>query len=121
MKSRFNRFAVLRKWDFQQPLNCVFDIEKISEQGGEIPAAIEAKILSDLFDQTEFKQFVLKRAKDSDFVGSMMDDLTEPPPPNAGEVIPFLGETKIYEFVLEIAAIGDPCPQFEWYLDRTAI
>jgi len=107
LKSRFNRFAVLRKWDFQKPQNCVFDIEKISEQGGDIPAAVEAKILSDLFDQTEFKQFVLKRAKDSDFVGSTMDDLTEPPPPNAGEAIPFLGETKIYEFVLEIAASGD--------------
>jgi hypothetical protein len=98
---------VLRKWDFQQPQNCAFEIEKITEQGGDIPTAVEAKILSDLFDQTEFKQFVLKRAKDSDFVGSMMDDLTEPPPPNAGEAIPFLGETKIYEFVLDIAASGD--------------
>lgn len=107
LKSRFNRFAVLRKWDFQQPQNCAFEIEKITEQGGDIPTAVEAKILSDLFDQTEFKQFVLKRAKDSDFVGSMMDDLTEPPPPNAGEAIPFLGETKIYEFVLDIAASGD--------------
>ncbi len=107
LKSRFNRFAVLRKWDFQQPQNCAFEIEKITEQGGEIPAAVEAKILSDLFDQTEFKQFVLKRAKDSDFVGSMMDDLSEPPPPNTGEAIPFLGETKIYEFVLVIAASGD--------------
>lgn len=107
LKTRFNRFAVLRKWDFQQPQNCVFEIEKITEQGGDIPTAVEAKILSDLFDRTEFKQFVLKRAKDSDFVGSMMDDLTEPPPPNTGEAIPFLGETKIYEFVLEIAASGD--------------
>ncbi|BBO67937.1 hypothetical protein DSCA_18670 [Desulfosarcina alkanivorans] len=107
LKTRFNRFAVLRKWDFQQPRNCAFEIEKITAQGGDIPTAVEAKILSDLFDQTEFKQFVLKRAKDSDFVGSMMDDLTEPPPPNTGETIPFLGETKIYEFVLEIAAAGD--------------
>ncbi len=107
LKSRFNRFAVLRKWDFQQTQNCAFEIEKITEQGGEIPTAVEAKILSDLFDQTEFKQFVLKRAKDSDFVGSMMDDLTEPPPPNAGETIPFFGETKIFEFVLDIAASGD--------------
>jgi len=107
LKSRFNRFAVLRKWDYQKPQNCAFEIEKITEQGGDIPTAVEAKILSDLFDQTEFKQFVLKRAKDSDFVGSMMDDLTEPPPPNAGEAIPFLGETKIYEFVLDIAASGD--------------
>lgn len=107
LKSRFNRFAVLRKWDFQQPQNCVFEIEKITEQGAEIPSAVEAKILSDLFDQTEFKQFVLNRAKDSDFIGSMMDDLIEPPPPSAGEAIPFLGETKTYEFVLNIVAGGD--------------
>jgi hypothetical protein len=107
LKSRFNRFTVLRKWDFQQPQNCTFEVEKISKQGGEIPTAVEAKILTDLFDQTEFKQFVLKRAKDSDFVGSLMDDLTEPPPPKTGESIPFLGETKVYEFVLDIAASGD--------------
>jgi len=116
LKSRFNRFAVLRKWDFQQPQYCKFDIEsprikrhesEALAQGEEIPSGIEQTILKVLFDPTEFKQFVLKRAKDSDFVGSMMDDLTEPPPPNAGEVIPFLGETKIYEFVLDIAASGD--------------
>lgn len=107
LKTRFNRFAVLRQWDYQQPQNCSFEIEKITAKGGNISAAIEAKILSDLFDQTEFKQFVLKRAKDSDFVGSLMDDLTEPPPPKTGEAIPFLGETKVYEFVLDIAASGD--------------
>ncbi len=107
LKTRFNRFTVLRKWDFQQPQNCVFEVEKIAAQGEKIPVAVEAKIRSDLFDLTEFKQFVLKRAKDSDFVGSLMDDLTEPPPPNAGEAIPFLGETMIYESVLDIAASGD--------------
>lgn len=107
LKSRFNRFAVLRKWDYQQPQNCVFEIEKITEQGGDIPTAVEEKILSDLFDQDEFKQFVLELAKDSDFVGSMMDEMIDPPPPNAGETIPFLGETKLYESVLKIAASGD--------------
>ena len=107
LKSRFNRFAVLRKWDFQSPQNCSFDIEKITEQGGNIPSAVEGKILSDLFDQTDFKTFVLKRAKDSDFVGSLMDDLMEPPPPNTGEALPFLGETKTFEFIINIAAEGD--------------
>lgn len=107
LKSRFNRFAILRKWDFQQPQNCLFDVEKITEQSGSIPSAVEAKILSDLFDKTEFKTFVLERAKDSDFVGSLMDDLTEPPPPNTGEAIPFLGDTKVYELILDIAAEGE--------------
>jgi hypothetical protein len=68
---------------------------------------VETKILSDLFDQTEFKTFVLKRAKDSDFVGSLLDDLIEPPPPGTGEAIPFLGEIKTYEFILGVAARGD--------------
>ena len=107
LKVRFNRVAVLRKWDFQSPQNCAFDIEKISAQGGNISSAVEAKILSDLFDQTDFKTFVLQRAKDSDFVGTLMDDLMEPPPPNAGDALPFLGETKTFEFIIDIAAEGD--------------
>lgn len=107
LKSRFNRMAILRKWDYQQPQNCEFDIEKITEQGGDIPSAVESRILSNLFDLTDFKYFVLERAKDSDTVGSLLDDLTEPPPPNAGEVIPYLGETKIYESILSITASGE--------------
>jgi hypothetical protein len=107
LKSRYNRLALLRQWNFQQPQRCLFDLEKIAAQGGEIPSAVEAKILSDLFDKSEFRSFVLQRAKESDFMGSLLDDLIEPPPPNAGEAIPFLGETKINELVLELVAEGD--------------
>lgn len=107
LKDRFNRFAILQKWDFQNPENCAFHIERISKQGGEIPGAVDDKIRSDLFDQTDFKNFVLQRAKDSDFIGSVMDDLTNPPPPNTDEAIPFLGETNTYERILDIAAQGD--------------
>ena len=107
LKARFSRFAVLRKWDYQTPQNCIFDIEKISEHGGKIPGAVEKKILSDLFDQTDFKALVLQRAKASESVGSLMDDLMEPPPPNAGDALPFLGETKTYEFIIDVAAEGD--------------
>ena len=107
LKNRFDRFAILQNWDFQNPENCAFHIEKISKQGGEIPGAVDDKIRSDLFDQTDFQAFVLQRAKDSDFIGTLMDDLTNPPPPNTVEAIPFLGETKTYEFILDIAAQGD--------------
>jgi len=116
LKARFNRFAILRKWDFQLPLNCVFEIESprisrqgdiVLAQGGDIPSGVEQTILKTLFDHVEFKDFVLKLAKDSDFVGSLMDDLMEPPPPNTGDAIPFLGETKLYECILDIAAEGD--------------
>jgi hypothetical protein len=102
----FNRFALLRKWNFQQSQNCVFEVEKIAKQGKDIPAAVEEQILSDLFDRDDFKTFVLNRAKDGDFVGTLMDDLLEPPPPNTGDAIPYLGEVKLYELVLDIAAEG---------------
>lgn len=107
LKARFNRVAILRQWDFQQPQNCVFDLEKITEQGADIPAAVEAKILADVFDPNDFETFVRKGAQDADTVGSLLDDLTEPPPPNRGAAIPFLGETKIYDLLLKIAAKGD--------------
>jgi hypothetical protein len=54
-----------------------------------------------------FKNLVLESAKDSDLVGSLIDELTEPPPPIRGEAIPFLGETKTFEIILGIAAGGD--------------
>lgn len=106
LKSRFNRVAILRKWDYQQPQNCIFDIEKITKQGGDIPSAVEEKISLDVFDLNNFKEFIIQRATDSDFVGNVIDDLIEPPPPNSGDAIPFLGETKIYELILKIAAGG---------------
>ena len=107
LKTRFNRVAIIRKWDYQSPQNCVFDIEKITAQGENIPSAVESKILSDLFDMADFKEYIINRAKDSDFISSVMDDLTEPPPPNSRDAIPFLGETKTFEFILEIASQGD--------------
>ncbi|MDA0524213.1 hypothetical protein [Methanococcoides alaskense] len=107
LKNRFNRFAILHKWDFQNPKNCVFHIEKIYKEGEEIPGDVESKILSNLFEPEDFKTFVVQQAKDSNFVGSLVDDLTNPPVPNTGEAIPFLGETKIYERILDIVAQGD--------------
>ncbi len=107
LKARFNRFAVLRVWDYQQPKQCRFEVEKVTAQGTDIPAHVEERILTDLFDPTEFRKFVLQAAKDSDFVGTLLDDLAEPPPPNTGDAIPFLGDTKVYERVLVVAATGD--------------
>ena len=40
-------------------------------------------------------------------MAAILDELTEPPAPNAGEAIPFLGETRTYEFIQGIAASGD--------------
>ena len=106
LRSRFNRFAVLRQWDYQQPENCVFEIERITEQGADIPPAVERKILTDLFDRNQFNARVIEYARERDTVGSFMNDLIEPPPSHSTEAIPFLGETKLSELILELAASG---------------
>ena len=107
LRSRFNRYAILSKWDFQEPANCVFEVEKITEQGNEISTAIERKIFSDQFDRNEFRTFILGCAKDADLVGSVIDDLVEPPPSCTRVTIPFIGEIRLYETILGIAAEGD--------------
>lgn len=108
LKTRFNSFAILRNWNYQEPHKCVFDFDKVSGKDiRDISTQVENKIINDLFDITEFKRFLLQRAKDSDFVGSLLDDLIEPPPPNSRDMIPYLGETKIYENILKIASEGD--------------
>jgi hypothetical protein len=107
LKGRFNRFAILKRWDFKNPEQCAFDVEKISGQGGEIPPAVEEKLIIDFFDPTEFQDFVLDRAKDRHLVGDLLDELSEPPPPSTGDAIPFLGDTVIYEKILDIAAKGE--------------
>ncbi|MDR1535863.1 MAG: DUF499 domain-containing protein [Planctomycetota bacterium] len=106
LRARFIRFAILRTWDFRQAKNCVFDLETLTAQGGDIPEAVEQKIRADLFDRTDFQNLVLACAKNGDFVGSLFDDLAEAPPPGRKEAIPFLGEIRLYDHLLELAAEG---------------
>lgn len=106
LKSRFERFAILRRWDFQQPRECVFEVERHGVSGGEIPTIVETKIRSDLFDPAQFQQFVLACAKESRVVGDILEQLAEPPAKPTIEAIPYLGETAIYEEILKVAAAG---------------
>jgi hypothetical protein len=106
LKKRFDKFAVLRRWNYQQADQCIFDVERVTAQGSEIPTAVEKSLVEDLFDPAEFQSLVLERAKESCLVGDLLDELTEPPPPDTKNAIPFLGETPIYEEILKIVARG---------------
>lgn len=106
LKARFERFAILRRWDFPQPSQCVFEVERHGASGGEIPTTVETKIRSDLFDPAEFQQFVLACAKESRVVRDVLEQLAEPPAKPTIEAIPYLGETAIYEEILKVAATG---------------
>ena len=106
LKSRFERFAILRNWDFQNPANCIFEIERHSKNGTEIPGAIETRIKLDLFDPDDFQKYVEIKAKESALVGTIITELAEPPAQPGVVAIPYLGDKDIYEGILKVAAKG---------------
>ena len=105
LKARYDRFAVLKAWDFPNPANCRFEIERVTVQGGDIPAKVEEKLIHDLFDPAEFVKLVISYATNSEIVGKLLDDIAEAPPPGKTAMI-YLGETQAYEEILKVAARG---------------
>ncbi|MDB6022250.1 MAG: hypothetical protein JWQ04_2107 [Pedosphaera sp.] len=106
LKTRFDRFAILRRWDFQSPGQCVFDLEPVTELATSLPKTIEDKIKADIYDATEFESFVLQFILQPRTVGELFRELAEPPTVPARDAIPFLGDTQTYEELLRLAARG---------------
>jgi len=107
LQARFNRFAILRKWNYEQPQECVFDVETLTRQGAEIPSELEEKLAKEMFDPTEFRRMVLSYAESMKYFGDLLDELSEPPAPGSGEALPFLGGNVLYEHLLRLSARGD--------------
>ena len=106
LKTRFDRFAILRRWDFQNPGQCVFDLEPVAELATSLPKTIEDKIKADIYDATEFETFVLQFAASPRSVGDLFRELAEPPSVATRDVIPFLGDTQTYEELLRLCSRG---------------
>ena len=104
LRSRFNRFAVLRKWDYQNPSQCEFDIEHLEYLGVDAPGNVEDAIEKNVFDLTEFRQRITNAAKEGFKIGEVFEDqLLEP---GLGDVLAFLGEQKTLSHIQEMAAQG---------------
>jgi len=105
LKARFDRFAILSNWNFQQPQNCRFHVESHRAQGTAIPEAIEKLINENLFIPEDFDAFILTAATNSEPVGKLLKELREPRP--AGQdCIPWLGETLVKEHIIRLCAKG---------------
>jgi len=105
LKKRFDRFAVLNRWNFSDPNQCIFSVESLKKQGAQIPDAIEESLINDLFVPEDFEELVLEAAGDNSSVGKLLRELQEPRP--AGQdCIPWLGETSMKERILRLCARG---------------
>jgi hypothetical protein len=105
LKTRFDRFAILANWNFQQPENCRFHIESHRSSGTGIPEAIERLVNENLFIPEDFEALVLTAASGNEPVGKLIRELKEPRP--AGQdCIPWLGETLVKERIIRLCAKG---------------
>lgn len=105
LKKRFDRFAVLHRYDHQKPHQSLFSVESLKKQGAQIPEAIEDSLTNDLFVPEDFEDLVLQAAADTASVGKLLRELQEPRP--AGQdCIPWLGETAMKERILRLCARG---------------
>lgn len=105
LKKRFDRFAVLHRWNFGDPAQCKFSVESLKKQGAQIPEGIEEALINDLFVPEDFEDLVLEAAADNSAVGKLLRELQEPRP--AGQdCIPWLGETSMKERILRLCARG---------------
>ncbi len=105
LKSRYDRFAVLYRWDFSDPSQCEFSVEHLKKQGAQIPEAIEEALANDLFVPEDFEELVLEAARDNASLGKLLRELQEPRPAGQ-ECIPWLGETAMKEKILQLCAKG---------------
>jgi len=105
LKKRFDRFAVLQRWNYADPSQCEFSVESLRKQGAQIPESIEEALVNDLFVPEDFEDLVLVAAADNSAVGKLLRELQEPRP--AGQdCIPWLGETAMKERILRLCARG---------------
>jgi hypothetical protein len=105
LKKRFDRFAVLHRWNFADPTQCKFSVETLKKHGSQIPEGIEEALVNDVFVPEDFEDLVLEAAAENSAVGKLLRELQEPRP--AGQdCIPWLGETSMKERILRLCARG---------------
>ena len=103
LKERFDRYAILHVWDFQNPAQCTFHVENHRASGGGIPAAVEKHIRENFFAPEDFKTFIVDAARRGETMKQVLALLRGEPLPGK-EAIPYLGESDVYEEVLNVAA-----------------
>ena len=105
LKRRFNRFAVMKYWNFASPEQCEFHVEQLRETGSKIPTAITEALVSDLFVPEDFYELVQNAASENSSIGKLLRELQEPRP-SGRECIPWLGEPDMKERILRACARG---------------
>ena len=105
LAKRFDRFAILDTWNYQDPALCTFHIEAHRAEGARIPNEIDRLVHTNLFIPEEFETLTRVAAQRGESVGKLLRELQEPRP--GGEpCIPWLGETELKEQIIRLCTRG---------------
>ena len=105
LKDKFDAFGLLDIWNFAQPGECKFIIEKHNATGDKIPKAIHTKIEQELFVTEDFESTAVAYANSSSSLAKFIGELQEPAIGHK-HCIPWLGEFAAKEKVLRLCAAG---------------
>lgn len=105
LKDLFDVFTILDVWNFVQPEQCLFLIERHNAVGDKIPQAIDEKIANELFVAEDFESAALAHAAAGSPLAKFIADLQEPSI-DGKHCIPWLGEVVAKEKVLRLCAAG---------------
>ena len=106
LKRRFDRFAILATWNFQNPSQCTFHVESHRAEGAQIPDTVDALVSKNLFVSEDFDSLVLAAARQNESMGKILREMQEPRP-GGEDCIPWLGETLMKEKLVRICARGE--------------
>jgi hypothetical protein len=99
---RFDRYAILANWNFQNPTACVFHVEAHGASGSGIPAAVEQHVKDNHFAPEDFEKFIVGCASRNETMKQVLQLLRSPDVDK--DLIPYLGDSAAYEQVLRVAA-----------------
>ncbi len=105
IRKRYDRFAILHRWNFGDPGKTIFSIEGLKVQGDKVPEAVETAIREDLFEPEAFHSLVLRQANESASVAKILKECQEARPAEE-DCIPWLGETQMVEKIVRLCAQG---------------
>ncbi|MDD3269499.1 MAG: DUF499 domain-containing protein [Syntrophomonadaceae bacterium] len=106
LSGRYNRLAIIRQWNAQDPDQCTFLFEDLNKNGPSIITEVEEKIRDDIFALEDFEPLVVEAARQNQTIGALLKELKEPPVGAGANPIPYLGEVQTYEQILRIASSG---------------
>ncbi len=106
LANRFDRFAILDTWNFQEPGRCTFHISAHKSSGQDIPEAISEHVRVNLFVPEEFDALAIRASHRNESIGNFLRELREPRP-SGHHCIPWLGEDLLKEHVVRVCARGD--------------